>query len=303
MKSVISNWLQERYHRTHSSRLAVMLITPALLVIGLVILYPLLNAVWLSFLNYRLLHPDDYYFTLFGNYLALFQDEFFWIALKVTLVFTFSTVVIGLFIGLIMALALDQLTIRISGLRGLILVSWVVPGIVVGYIFRYMFDVEVGILNYFLQQIGIIESYLPWLMEGNLAMIAIIVAHVWNQAPFYMLMFTAGLKAIPHGAKEAAYVDGASRWQEFRLVTFPYLKGILLITSLLMVIRNFNNFPIIYTMTGGGPVYSTTTSVLYIYRVAFERYNMGYASAIGVVWVLVLLLVSILYVRALQKDF
>ena len=167
----------------------------------------------------------------------------------------------------------------------------------------YIFDVNVGVVNYILETLGVIREYLPWLMRGDLAMPAVIIAHVWNQTPFYMLMFTAGLKAIPKDAEEAAYAEGASRWQEFRFVTFPFLKGIFVITSLLQIIRNFNNFPIIFTMTGGGPVYSTTTSVLYIFKVAFERFDMGYASLIGILWVVILLALSILYIRVLNKDF
>ncbi|MPN50656.1 sn-glycerol-3-phosphate transport system permease protein UgpA [bioreactor metagenome] len=139
-------------------------------------------------------------------------------------------------------------------------------------------------------------------MRADLAMIAVIVANIWNQIPFYILMFTAGLKSIPMDVKEAAICEGASRRQEFRYVTLPYLKGIIVITSLLMVIRNFNNFPIVYTMTGGGPVYSTTTLVIYIYRLAFEQFNIGYASAVGIVWCLVLLAVSLIYVKVLYKQ-
>lgn len=291
------------YQPGASPKIAALLITPSLLVMGLIILYPLLNSLWLSFFNYQLTRPDEFAFTLTNNYVRLIHDDTFWIAFKNTVVFTFFTVVISLVLGLIMALAVDQLPKRFSGLRGVILVPWVIPGIVVGYLFMYMFDVEVGIFNYILQGLHVIKQFLPWLMNGNLAMIAIIIAHIWNQAPFYMLMFTAGLKAIPEDVKEAAYVEGANRWQEFWHVTMPHLKGILVITSLLMVIRNFNNFPIIYTMTGGGPVYTTTTSVIYIYRLAFEQYDMGYASAVGIVWVIVLLAISIFYVRAIQKDF
>ncbi|KUO48901.1 MAG: ABC transporter permease [Desulfitibacter sp. BRH_c19] len=294
---------KKRYNYESANKLAMTLIIPSMLVMGFVIIYPLLRAFYLSFFNYKLTRPDQFSFSLTDNYARIINDQVFWIAFKNTIVFTFFTVAIGLLLGLIMAIALDQLSQRLEGLRGLVLVPWVIPGIVVGYLFMYIFDVEVGILNYTLQQLGIIQDYLPWLMRDQLAMIAIIVAHVWNQAPFYMLMFAVSLKAIPEDVKEAAYVEGASRWQEFFHVTFPYLKGTFVIASLLMVIRNFNNFPIIFTMTGGGPVYSTTTSVIYIYRKAFEQFDLGYASAIGIVWVVILLLISVIYVRSLQKDF
>ena len=268
-----------------------------------IILYPLLNAVWLSLFNYQLTKPNQQGFAFLQNYQTMMGDSQFWDAFRITVQFTVITVAISVVLGMIMALAVDQLPRRLAGIRGIFMVPWVIPGIVVGYLFMYMFDVQVGIVNLILVQLNIIQQSLPWLMNSDLAMMAIIIAHVWNQAPFYMLMLTAGMKAIPDDVKEAAYVEGASRWQEFWNVTFPYLKGIVLITSLLMVIRNFNNFPIIYTMTGGGPVYSTTTSVIYIYKLAFEQFNVGYASAVGTVWVIVLMFFSVFYVRALQKDF
>ena len=289
--------------RQNTAKTATLLIAPSLVVMAVIILYPLLNAVWLSFFNYQLTKPNQMGFSFLENYATMIGDAQFWGAFQTTVQFTVITVAVSLVLGLIMALAVDQLPKRMAGIRGVFMVPWVIPGIVVGYLFMYMFDVQVGIVNLILMQLNLIQESLPWLMRGDLAMAAIIIAHVWNQAPFYMLMLTAGMKSIPDDVKEAAYVEGAGRWQEFWNVTFPYLKGIILITSLLMVIRNFNNFPIIYTMTGGGPVYSTTTSVIYIYRLAFEQFNIGYASAVGTVWVIVLIFFSIFYIRALQKDF
>ena len=284
-------------------KLAVILLMPSLLFIAIIMLYPLISSLYLALHNYVLTRPREIRLDPLRNLIKLSQDTTFFVSLKNTLVFTFFTVAIGVVLGMIMALVLDQLSSSFSRLRGIVLMPWVIPGIVVGYLFMYVFDVNVGVVNYVLQTLGVIKEYLPWLMRGNLAMAAVIIANVWNQTPFYMLMFTAGLKAIPKDAEEAAYAEGASRWQEFRYVTLPFLKGIVVITSLLQIIRNFNNFPIIFTMTGGGPVYSTTTSVLYIYKVAFEQFNMGYASLIGILWVMVLLGLSILYIRVLNKDF
>ena len=289
--------------KLQTRKLAVILLLPSLAFIAIIMLYPLIYSLILSLQNYQITKPREIRFAPLQNIIKLSQDTTFFLSIQNTVVFTFFTVAIGSFFGLLFALVLDQLSVSFSKLRGIILMPWVIPGIVVGYLFMYVFDVNVGIYNYILQLLGIIKDYLPWLMRDNLAMIAIIFAHVWNQAPFYMLMFTAGLKAIPKDAEEAAYAEGASRWQEFRYVTFPFLKGIVVITSLLQIIRNFNNFPIIFTMTGGGPVYSTTTSVLYIFKVAFERFDMGYASLIGILWVIVLLILSGVYIRVLNRDF
>lgn len=282
--------------------LSFLLIFPSILVLSLVILYPLISSSLLSLFNYELTKPHEMGFALFNNYSKMLKDDTFWLAFRNTLIFTGVSVVVSLVVGLLVAIALDQLPERLAGLRGVVLVPWIIPGVIVGFLFMLILDVEVGIANVILKQLGIIKKFLPWLMDEQLAMIAVIVANVWNQIPFYILMFTAGLKAIPADVKEAAIVEGASRWQEFVHVTLPYLRGIMVITSLLMVIRNFNNFPIIYTMTGGGPVFSTTTLVIYIYRLAFEQFNIGYASAVGIVWCLVLLTLSMVYVKMLYKQ-
>jgi multiple sugar transport system permease protein len=289
--------------KPQAKKLAAILLAPSLVFIAIIMLYPLIYSLYLATYNYQLTRPQATRFDPVRNFTKLIEDTVFFSSLWHTVRFTFFTVAIGSFFGMVFALILDQLSVSFAKLRGIILIPWVIPGIVIGYLFMYIFDVNVGIVNYILQTLGVIKEYLPWLMRGDLAMPAVIIAHVWNQTPFYMLMFTAGLKAIPKDAEEAAYAEGASRWQEFRFVTFPFLKGIFVITSLLQIIRNFNNFPIIFTMTGGGPVYSTTTSVLYIFKVAFERFDMGYASLIGVLWVVVLLLLSIVYIHTLNKDF
>lgn len=286
-----------------SSKTAAILLTPALLVMSFVILYPLIRSFVLSFYNLELTQPDQNSFVFLQNFRTMLQDESFWTTFKNTFVFTSTTVFISVILGLIIAIAFDQLPKKYAGFRGVILVPWIIPGIVVGYLFMYMFDVDVGIINFFLQQIGVIDNYLPWLMDGQLAMIAIIVAHVWNQIPFHVLMITAGLKTIPSDLQEAAFVEGANRWQEFKNVTLPSISGILVISSLLMIIRNFNNFPIIFTMTGGGPGDSTTTAVLHIYKLAFEHYQLSYASAVGIIWVIALIVLSIVYIKSLQKDF
>ena len=286
-----------------ASRAAVGLLSPTVLILAFVVVYPLFDAVRLSLLNYRLTKPEAIHFVLFGNYLNMIKDRIFWQALSNTIVFTLGTVAIGFFLGLVMALVINELPRKFHAFRALFLVPWVIPGVVIGYLFMYMFDVEIGILNYLLQRIGIISSFLPWLMRADLAMTAIIITHVWNQAPFFMIMITAGLMAIPEEAREAAHLEGANRLQEFHHVTLAYLREVIVISTLLMIIRNFNYFPIIFTMTGGGPGYATTTSVLHIFSTAFDRFNMGSASAIGITWLLILIGVSVFYTRMMKESF
>lgn len=279
------------------------MLSPALISMGLIMLYPLMHALYLSFYRYKLTRPNDMRFAPLDNVTRMLKDSILWTSILNTIVFAFFTVAIGLIIGMVFALLIDQFPGRASGIRGVMMMPWVIPGVVTGYLFMYMFDFDTGIINRLLTLMGVIDSNKAWLVDTKLAMPAVIAAHVWTQVPFYMLMITAGLKSIPMDMKEAAYSEGASRLQEFRFITLPQLKGVLVITSLLQIIRNFNNFPIIYIMTNGGPVYATLTSVLYIYRIAFERFDMGYASAVGILWVTILLLLSIVYVKKLRTEF
>jgi multiple sugar transport system permease protein len=279
------------------------LLAPGLFVLALVILYPIVSSAILSFFNYDLANPAAHGFIGGKNFARLAQDRNFWLALKNTLYFTGASVCISLAVGLLVAFAIDQLAEQYGWLRGIVLLPWIIPAVVVGYLFLFIFDVDVGLANYILKKLGFIDQNLPWLMRSHLAMWACIVANIWNQIPFYILMFAAGLNTIPQDVKEAALEMGASRWQEFRYVTLPSLWGIIVITSLLMIIRNFNNFPIIYTMTGGGPAYDTTTFVVYIYRLAFDNFSLGYAAAVGFIWCIVLTIMAAFYVKALTKEF
>jgi multiple sugar transport system permease protein len=211
--------------------LAAALLSASVVFVAAVSLYPLLYSAYLSVFNYQLTRPDKIGFDPLHNIRHLLRDELFLDSLLNTVVFTVITVGIGVVLGMGMAVVLDQLPHGFSKLRGVIIIPWVIPGIVVGYLFMYIFDTNVGLANFILQTLGIIKERLPWLMRGNLAMASIIIANVWNQAPFYMLMFTAALKGIPESAREAAYAEGATRWQEFRFVTLPSIRGVIVITS------------------------------------------------------------------------
>lgn len=282
--------------------LAFYLLMPTLFVLGLVILYPLVRGAVVSVYYNKLTDPLGIHFVGLGNYAAILQDPTFWIALQNTLVYTGVSVIEGLVIGLVLALILNSNVAFERFFRGLFLVPWVVPYVVVGFLFLYMFNGEVGIVNFILKQLGLISANQGWLDTPSLAMPTVIFANIWNQFPFYMLMILAGLQTIPREVKEAAEIDGAGAVQRFLNVTVPYLQNIVLIATILMVIRNFNNFPLIYTMTLGGPVNSTTTLVIYIYRLAFSDFSLGYASAVGIVWLLILAAVSYLYLKRFEKE-
>jgi multiple sugar transport system permease protein len=281
---------------------AILLILPSAFVIGFVIIYPLLNGLILSLKSYNIIEPDSIKFIFFKNYEFLFIDKIFWESFKNTIVFIFFSILGGFTIGLSLALVLNQKIVFQRFFRGIALTPWVVPGVIVSLLFFYMFNGEVGIINYVLKKMHLISEFIPWFGKQGYAMFAVIFANIWNQFPFYMLMFLAALQAIPEDINEAAVIDGTNVLQKFFYITLPYLKNVMLITTTLMVIWNFNNFDIIWGTTQGGPVNATTTFAIYSYRMAFRNFELGYASTIGVIWLIMLLIFSFFYIKNMERK-
>jgi multiple sugar transport system permease protein len=282
--------------------LALTLLFPVIFIMSLVILFPLLRGFYLSLLRYKLIDPAGPSFVGPANYAHILQDKVLGEAFLNTFLFSGASVIGGFLLGLILALLLDANIKFPRFFRGVAMTPWVVPYIVVAFLFLFMFNFDVGIINHTLRGLGIIPKNLAWLANPRLAMAAVVTANVWNQTPFYMLMLLAGLQSIPSEIKEAAIIDGANSLQLFWSITLPHLQNIMVITTILMLIRNFNSFPLIWTMTQGGPVYSTTTLAIYIYRLAFSDFDIGYAATVGIIWLLVLLAFTALYVRRFERE-
>lgn len=282
--------------------LAAVMLAPTLGILGLVVGYPIVKAASLSVTETSLLRPNDSEFVGFQNFINLFRDEIFWDSLGTTFVWTFGSVTASYLIGLALALALNERFLGSSLVRGLVLIPWVTPGVVVGLLFLFVYNSESGVINHLLNVFGIIESPVAWLGSTQTALASVMVANIWSQVPFYMLALLAGLSSLPEDLTEAARLDGASRWQRFSYITFPHLRGVTVVTTALMIIWNFNAFDLIWAMTQGGPITSTTTLSVFVYRVAFDSQNLGYAGAIGVVWMLILLIIAFFYIRAMENG-
>lgn len=272
---------------------------PALIVLAVVIGYPIVRTVIVSFYDYPLLIPV-HEFVGARNYRHLASDTVFWQSLRNTLVYTVASVAGGMVVGLVLAFLTERLQGPWRVVRGALLTPWAVPVIVVAFLFRFMFDQQGGVVDAVLLRTHAVASAVPWLTHANLAMIAVIIANVWSQAPFFLLVFTAALAAVPGEVIEAARVDRAGTWAVITRIKLPYLRGAMLVGALLMVIQNFNNFPLIWAMTEGGPAYSTTTLVVYVYRLAFTSFDLGYASAVGFVWLVLLLGIAAIFIRVLR---
>ena len=273
---------------------------PALVIIAVVVGYPAVDAIVVSFSNYSLIYPA-HQFTGAANYRVLFHDPVFWESLRHTLLYTAVSVAAAMAIGVLLALALERLPGPWRFVRAVLLTPWAVPAIVVAFLFQFMFTSPGGITNALLQRTGIIGSPVPWLTSPPWAMAAVIIANVWTQAPFFLLVFTAALGAVPEEVIEAARIDRARTWSMVTRIKLPYLRSAALVGALLMTIQNFNSFPLIWAMTGGGPAYGTTTLVIYVYELAFTSFKLGYASAIGAVWLVLLLLIASVNIWVLRR--
>ena len=293
-------------YRSRSARneafFAAVLLLPAVAILALVIFYPLVQALLLSLKDASLLNATVAPFTGLDNFKQLLGDEVFWTAVKNTLVLTTISIGGSLVLGMSLALVLNENLPFRNIFRGIALIPWVVPGVVVALLTLYMFNSQVGVIDYVLVQLGVTEGFVDWFGSTRNALWAIILANIWNQTPFYMLMILAGLQTVPEDEYDAVKVDGANVLQRFRYVTLPNIRGVLAIVIALQVIWNFNNFDLIWATTEGGPVNATTTLTVHVYRMAFKSLDLGYAAAIGVVMLIALLLFSVFYVRAMERG-
>jgi multiple sugar transport system permease protein len=291
-----------RQGRVSDGMYALMFLAPVLIILVVVIFYPLGRVLAYSVTNANLLFPDRETYIGLDNFDFLInQDQIFKTAVKNTIFFTLASVAGGFSIGFMLALILNERLPLRNVLRGVALIPWVVPGVIVALMTLYMFNGEVGVINYTLRSFDLIDENIPWFGSLDHAMWAVIVANVWNQTPFYMLMLLAGLQTCPDDLMEAAKIDGAGSLARFRYVTLPHLSKVIMIITALMVIWNFNNFDLIWTTTQGGPVNSTMVLSVYTYRQAFISFQTGYASAIAVLWLLGLLAFSYFYIRAMES--
>jgi multiple sugar transport system permease protein len=278
------------------------LLLPALVILVLVIFYPLVQALLLSFKDAGLLNTANAPFAGLDNFRKLFGDPTFWTAALNTLILTVVSIIVCLALGMSLALALNENIPFKNFFRGIALIPWVLPGVVVGLLALYVFNSQVGIVNYVLAQLGITDGFMNWFGSTSNALWAVILLNIWNQTPFYMLMILAGLQTVPTDEYDAAKIDGASAFQRFRYVTLPNIKGVITIVIALQVFWCVNLFDPIWMTTQGGPVNSTTTLTIYVYRQAFEDLNIGYASAIGVVTLVALLAFSVFFIRAMEGE-
>jgi multiple sugar transport system permease protein len=276
--------------------LGYFLILPMLSVLALLIFVPLLSVIWDS-LHDRTFLSNSYRFIGLDNYQTFFRSAEFWVIVVRSLIWTVSSVVLQIAAGLVMALFLNQAILGRAFFRGLFLLPWVIPVVVVSVIWKWILNDLYGVAGYILSFVYPPWGHLAWFSDSTLSFPALIAINVWRGAPFTMVILLAGLQTVPQDQLEAARIDGAGPIQQFLHVTLPHLRRILLIVALVFALFNFNNFDLIYLTTQGGPLDRTMTLPVKTYEVAFKGLQVGESSALAVIMLTLLALISIGYLN------
>ncbi|TCO77003.1 carbohydrate ABC transporter permease [Chromatocurvus halotolerans] len=288
--------LERRY-----ARLGLLLIAPTIVVFCAVIVYPLLAAIYLSL--FQLYTPTlEGSFVGISNYRDLLARGEFWISLRNTLVWTVGTLSLQIVLGIGMALMLHQAVWFRSLARSLILFPYFVSTVVAVLVWRWLFNDLYGILNHMLIGSGVVDMPVDYLGSMPNAMISMILVGAWKYFPFVVIAVLARLQTIPDALYEAARIDGAGPIARFFDVTLPQLRDVLVVIILLRAIWDFKEFDLIFLLTGGGPVISTQTLPLLVYKEAFALNQMGMAAAYAVVMMAIMLVFMIVYIRQTREK-
>jgi len=268
---------------------------PGLLLVASVIFYPIVSTIWLSLHDVKLIGSGE--FVGHGNYVALVQDPLFWQILRQTLVWTVSSLLIKVVLGLALGILLNEKFRGREVVRTLLLIPWAMPLVAAAIVWRWMYDANFGFLNDLLSELRLIQEPVVWLGGAKSAFAAAGVTDPWTGLPFMAFVFLAGLQGIARSLYDAAKIDGAGPLSRFRYVTVPQLAPITLVATLVSGIWTFNSFNIIYALTGGGPLNSTEILVTYTYDQAFEHLQFGLAASLATITFAILLVSSLVYVR------
>jgi ABC-type sugar transport system permease subunit len=279
---------------------AYRLMTPSLVVLFTFGFLPVLVSIYFSFTKYNLLTPPKW--IGIQNYLTLFKDDAFMHAIMITGIYAFCSTFLGIVISILLALMLNRKARFRSALRTIVFLPFVISTSIISISWSFILDGNIGLLPYWLGLLGI-HSKQGWLTDPNLALISVIAVGLWKSVGFNAIIYLAGLQTIPKDVFEVAQIDGANSRQVFRHITWPLLWMQSIFISVTALISSMQAFDQIYVMTHGGPFFSTETIVMYLYRQGFSDFKFGYASAVGTILLLIILVLSLmqLYIARNKK--
>jgi multiple sugar transport system permease protein len=277
-----------------------LFLAPSFAILLVFLIFPLSWNIYIALHNVSLTTLlKEWEYVGLENFVTLFDDPNFYTSLKVTLMFVGGSVALQFGVGILMALVLNQ-QIRGSGVyRAILIIPWTISAVIAAFSFKFILDDNFGILNYILNQLGM-ES-VGWLSDPNIIIWSLVIANTWYGTPFTLLFLTAGLLSINPSLYEAARIDGASKMRSLFHITLPLLKPFMIINLILITMWSVNLFDIQLIMTGGGPLFSSTTTSLYMYRQAFEFGLLSKGAAAGIILILINLTVAVIYVKFLRR--
>jgi len=279
------------------TRLAILFILPALIGFLVFMVWPTLRGIYLSFTKFNLLTPPK--FNGLDNYIRMIQDPVFWNALKVTIYYVIVNIGVQTIFALVIAVMMQRLT-RKTWLRGIVLTPYLVSNVVAALAFLWILDYQLGIFNKFLSAIGL--DKIPFLSDSNWVIPTIALINVWHYVGYTALLIFAGLQTIPETMYEAGRIDGAGEIRMFRSITIPLLRPIMALVLIITVVGSFQVFDTVAVTTKGGPVDSSRVLQYYIYDVAFGRFQFGYASAMSVGLLLILVIITFTQYRLTRAE-
>ncbi|MDP8206129.1 MAG: sugar ABC transporter permease [Candidatus Electryonea clarkiae] len=281
-----------------SGRSGYMLVSPYIIFFALFVAYPLIFSFVLVFHHWSIVGPME--FVGLGNFAEMFSDSVYWKSIINTLVFLLIHVPLQVVSALVLAEILNRKIPARAFFRAAFFLPVVVSGVAVTVMWKQLFSTDIGILNQMLGMIGI--NRVPWITDPAWAMPSIAIMATWKNIGLYVVLFLAGLQSVPRQLYEAAEIDGANTVQKFLFITVPAINPVLVMVLILSTLGGFSLFIEPYVLTGGGPMNSTLSGVLYIYRQAFSFFRMGYAAAIGFTLALIVLTVVMLQRKYVEQE-
>lgn len=279
------------------TRIALIFIAPAALGLAVFLIWPLIRGIWLSFTNYNLLTPAE--FVGLANYRRLIADPIFWDSLKTTVYYVLLNIGIQTAVAMVIALLMYRLT-QSTLLRGLVLTPYLVSNVVAALVWVWILDTQFGVGNQILGWLGI--DPIGFFTDSAWAIPTIALVNVWRHMGYTALLIFAGLQTLPPSVYEAARLDGAGEIRTFFSVTLPLLRPIMALVLIMTIIGSFQVFDTVAITTGGGPANATNVLQLYIYDMAFDRFQFGYASAMSVGLLIVLGVITAIQYRLSRAD-
>jgi multiple sugar transport system permease protein/raffinose/stachyose/melibiose transport system permease protein len=279
---------------------SILFILPSFILYSLFVIYPAFNSINLSFTSWDGVSTDIRYIG-FDNFIEMWHSERVHNALKNTLILSFTLVILENIVAIMLAILVDQVRWFRSFFRSIFYFPVLLSGIVMGFVWAIIFNYNFGVISQLLDKAHLSFLKIDWLGNPTYAMIAIIVTTVWKSSGYYMIIYLAGLQGIPPELNEAAAIDGAGRWQQFRHITFPLLASAMTVCVMLSMIGALKIFDQIAAMTDGGPGFATETMTYIVYKVGFGELRQGYGTALALVLFALILIVSLIQIKVLRK--